>query len=267
MEWLISLCVRHRFAATTLSVLVLVLEIWAVWNTPLDVFPDFAPSQVTVYTQASGFTAEQIEELVTQPIEKTLSGGSGVETVRSQSIPELSVITVSFTQGANLANARQDVTDRLAAVKSELPSEAGTPTLSPLTPGTRDIVKVGMTSDKIDAYTLRDIADYVIKPRLLALPGVALVKVFGGAVREIHIQPDPNTLTAYGFSIPDLIKAAPAALALRGAGFIDLKGQRILIQTPTPSPDVSIIGDGILGVHDNIPIRLRDVATITQGAA
>ncbi|HUB84560.1 MAG TPA: efflux RND transporter permease subunit, partial [Rhizomicrobium sp.] len=82
-----------------------------------------------------------------------------------------------------------------------------------------------------------------------------------------HIQPDPNTLTAYGFSIPDLIKAAPAALALRGAGFIDLKGQRILIQTPTPSPDVSIIGDGILGVHDNIPIRLRDVATITQGPA
>jgi CzcA family heavy metal efflux pump len=267
MEWLISLCVRHRFVATTLSVLVLVLEVWAVWNTPLDVFPDFAPSQVTVYTQASGFTAEQIEELVTQPIEKTLSGGSGVETVRSESIPELSVITVSFMHDANLPNARQDITDRLAAVKQELPAEAGTPQLSPLTPGTRDILKVGMTSDKIDAYTLRDIADYVIKPRLLALPGVAQVKVFGGAVREIHIQPDPATLTAYGFSIPDLIKAAPAALALRGAGFIDLQGQRILIQTPTPSPDVSIIGDGILGVHDNIPIRLRDVATITQGAA
>jgi CzcA family heavy metal efflux pump len=267
MEWLIALCVRHRYAATVLSVLVLVLEIWVVWSAPLDVFPDFSPSQVTVYTAASGFTAEQMEELVTQPIEKTLNGGSGVDTVRSQSIPGLSVITVSFTQGANLPNARQDITDRLAAVKPQLPSEAGTPQLSPLTPASRDILKLGMTSDKIDAYTLRDIADYVIKPRLLALPGVAQVKVFGGAVREIHIQPDPLTLTAYGFSIPDLIKAAPAALALRGAGYIDLKGQRILIQTPTPTPDVGIIGDGILGVHDNIPIRLRDVATITQGPA
>src|ERR1700761_2423840 len=267
MEFLIALCVRHRYAAALISALVLALEIWLVWGAPLDVFPDFAPSQVTVYTQAPGFTAEQIEELVTQPIEKTLSGGSGVDTVRSESIPELSVITVSFLRDANLPNARQDVTDRLAAVKQQLPTEAGTPQLSPLTPGTRDILKLGMTSDKIDAYTLRDIADYVIKPRLLALPGVAQVKVFGGAVREIHIQPDPNTLTAYGFSIPDLIKAAPAALALRGAGFIDLKGQRILIQTPTPTPNVSIIGDGILGVHDNIPIRLRDVATITQGPA
>jgi CzcA family heavy metal efflux pump len=267
MEWLIALCVRHRYAAALLSVLVLALEVWFVWSAPLDVFPDFSPSQVTVYTQASGFTAEQIEQLVTQPIEKTLNGGSGVDTVRSQSIPELSVITVSFLRDANLPNARQDVTDRLAAVKQQLPAEAGTPQLSPLTPGSRDILKVGMTSDKIDAYTLRDIADYVIKPRLLALPGVAQVKVFGGAVREIHIQPDPNTLTAYGFSIPDLIKAAPAALALRGAGFIDLNGQRILIQTPTPTPDVSVIGDGILGVHDNIPIRLRDVATITQGPA
>ncbi|HEX3808180.1 MAG TPA: efflux RND transporter permease subunit, partial [Rhizomicrobium sp.] len=267
MEWLIALCVRHRVVVTILSVLVLVLEIWGAWNTSLDVFPEFAPSQLTVYTEAEGFTAEQIEQLLTLPIEKTLSGASGVATVRSESIPGLSVITVSFTRTANLFTARQDITDRLAVVRTDLPTEAGVPQLSPLTPGTRDILKVGMTSEKIDPYTLRDIADYVIKPRLLALPGVAVVKVFGGAVREIHIQPDPNLLTAYGFSVPDLIKAAPAALALRGAGFIDLQGQRILIQTPTPSPDVSVIGDGILGVRNGTPVRLRDVATIEQEPA
>ena len=267
MEWLISLCVRRRHIAVILSVLALVVEVWGAWNTPLDVFPEFAPSQVTVYTQAAGFTAEQIEELITHPIEKTLNGASGVATVRSESIPGLSVITIAFASNANLYNARQDITDRIAAVRSNLPSEAGTPQLSPLTPGTRDILKVGMTSSKIDPYALRDIAEYVIKPRLLALPGVAVVKIFGGAVREIHIQPDPNTLTAYGFSIPDLIKAAPAALALRGAGFIDLQGQRVLIQTPTPSPDVRIIGDGILGVRNGTPVRLRDVATIEQKPA
>src|ERR1700761_3287193 len=255
MEWLINLCVRHRVAATILSVLVLMLEVWGVWNTPLDVFPDFAPAQITVFTEANGFTAEQTEQLVTHPIEKNLSGANGIDTVRSESIPGLSVITISFADGANLYNARQDITDRLASVRSDLPSGIGTPELSPLTPGTRDIVKVGMTSSQVDAYALRDIADYVIKPRLLALPGVASVKVFGGAVREIHIQPDPKTLTAYGFSIPDLIKAAPSALALRGAGFIDLEGQRIQVQTPTPTPDVAVIGDGILGVRGTTPIR------------
>jgi CzcA family heavy metal efflux pump len=267
MEWLISLCVRRRHIAVILSALALALEVWGAWNTPLDVFPDFAPAQITVYTEAAGFTAEQIEELITHPIEKTLNGASGVATVRSESIPGLSVITVAFESNANLYNARQDVTDRLATVRPQLPSEAGTPQLSPLTPGTRDILKVGMTSNKIAPYALRDIAEYVIKPRLLALPGVAVVKIFGGAVREIHIQPDPNLLTAYNFSIPDLIKAAPAALALRGAGFIDLQGQRVLIQTPTPSPDVRIIGDGILGVRNGTPIRLRDVATIEQQPA
>jgi CzcA family heavy metal efflux pump len=267
MEWLISLCVRRRVAVTILSALVLALEIWGAWNTQLDVFPEFAPSQLTVYTEASGFTAEQIEPLITRPIEKALNGASGVAAVRSESIPGLSVITVSFTATANLYNVRQDITDRLAAVRAQLPTEAGIPQLSPLTPSTRDILKVGMTSEKVDPFTLRDIADYVIKPRLLALPGVAEVKVFGGAIREIHIQPDPNVLTAYGFSVPDLIKAAPAALALRGAGFIDLQGQRILIQTPTPSPDVGVIGDGILGVRNGTPVRLRDVATIEQEPA
>jgi len=267
MEWLISHSVRRRHVVVMLSVLALALGAWGAWNTALDVFPEFAPSQVTVYTEASGFTAEQIEELVTHPIEKTLNGASGVETVRSESIPGLSVVTVAFQSGANLYNARQDVTDRLASAKAQLPPEAGTPQLSPLTPGTRDILKVGMTSDVVDPYALRDLAEYVIKPRLLALPGVAQVKIFGGAIREIHIQPNPAMLTAYGFSIADLIKAAPATLALRGAGFIDLKGQRVLIQTPTPSPDVSVIGDGILGVRNDTPIRLRDVAAIVQQPA
>ncbi len=267
MEWLISLSVRRRVAATILSALALVLEIWGSWNTPLDVFPDFAPSQLTVFTEAAGFTAEQIEQLVTHPIEKILNGASGVAIVRSESIPGLSVITVGFAGTANLYNARQDITDRLAEVRADLPGEAGIPQLSPLTPGSRDILKVGLISDRVDAYALRDIADYLIKPRLLALPGVAVVKVFGGAVREIHIQPDPRILTAYGFSIPDLIRAAPSALALRGAGFIDTEGQRILIQTPTPTPDVGIIGDGILGVRGDTPIRLRDIAAIREEPA
>jgi CzcA family heavy metal efflux pump len=267
VEWLISLCVRRRGAAVTLSILALILAVWGAWSTPLDVFPEFVPSQVTIHTDAPGFTAEQVEQLVTHPIEKALNGAEGVAALRSESIPGLSVITINFAARANLYNSRQDVSERLNVIAPHLPSGTTTPQLSPLTSSTRDLLKIGLLSDQLDAYALRDVADYVIKPRLRSLPGVALVSTFGGAVRQIHIEPDPKKLTAFGFTIPQLVGAAPGALALRGAGFIDLKGQRVLIQTPTPSPDVSVIGDAILGVRGNTPVRLQDIATITQAPA
>src|SRR5258706_16065048 len=267
MERLIAVCVRRRGATVILGILALILEMWGAWNTPLDVFPEFVPSQVTIHTDAPGFTAEQVEQLVTHPIEKALNGSEGVATVRSESIPDLSVVRVSFASTADLYNSRQDISERLNALTHSLPGGAGVPQLSPLTSSTRDLLKVGLVSNIADAYALRELADYEIKPKLLALPGVALVSIFGGKVRQIKIEPDPKKLTAFGFTIPDLVRAAPASLALRGAGFIDLGGQRVLIQTPTPSPDVSIIGDGILGVRGSTPIRLRDVATIAQGPA
>src|SRR5665213_2069444 len=267
MEWLISQCVRRPTVAVTLSVLVLALAIWGAWNTPLDVFPQFVPSQVTIHTDVPGFTAEQVEQLVTHPLEKALNGSAGVASLRSESIPGLSVITIAFESNAKLYNSRQDISERLAAIGSQLPAGTGTPQLSPLKSSTRDLLKIGLISDKVDAYALRDMADYVIQPRLISLPGVAQVTVYGGAVRQIQIQPDPDKLAAFGFAISDLVKAAPAALALRGAGFIDLAGQRVLIQTPTPSPDSSVIGDGILGIRGTTPIRLRDVATIQEEPA
>ena len=267
MEWLITLCVKRRGAAALLSAVVLVLAAWGAWNCPLDVFPEFVPSRVTVHTDAPGFTAEQVEQLVTHPLEKAINGGEGVVALRSELIPGLSVITVNFASNANLFNARQDVFARLAGAANQLPAGITTPQLSPLTSSTRALLKVGLVSDQLDAYALRDIADYVIKPRLIALPGVAEVDVFGGAIRQIQIQPDPEKLAAYGFSTSDLVQAAPGTLALKGAGFIDLRGQRVLIQTPTPSPNASIIGDGILGVRGVTPVHLRDVATIAQGPA
>lgn len=250
-----------------LALLVLIVEAWGAWTTPLDVFPDFVPSQLTIHTDAPGFTPEQVEQLVTHPIEKALNGAEGVDTVRSDSIPGASVVTLSFAGNADLFHSRQDVFERLSTLATQLPEGAGPPAVSPLTSSTRDLVKVGLISNQVDSYSLLEIAQYEIKPRLLALPGVAFVNLYGGAVRQIQIQPDPKKLTAYGFSISDLLNAAPASLALRGAGFIDLSGQRVLIQTPTPTPDLKAIGDGVVGVRANTPIRMRDVATIAEAPA
>jgi len=267
MEWLISTCARRRGATVMLALIALAAGLWGAWNTPLDVFPDFVPSQLTIHTDAPGFTSAQVEQLVTHPIEKALNGAEGVEIVRSDSIPGASVVTLSFASNADLFHSRQEVFERLSTAVSKLPAGAGPPQVSPLTSSTRDLVKVGLVSTLADPYALREIAEYEIKPRLLALPGVAFVNVYGGDIRQVQIQPDPRKLTAYGFAISDLLSAAPASLALRGAGFIDLAGQRVLIQTPTPAPDVNAIADGIIGVRANTPIRMRDIAAIVEAPA
>ena len=125
-----------------------------------------------------------------------------------------------------------------------------------------DLLKIGLVSDRLDPFQLRDTAEWIMKPALLAVPGVAHVLVFGGAEREIDIQPDLRRMTSYGFALTDLADAARQALALRGAGFVDVAHQRVLIQTPIPSPDPTAIAHAVVGVRNNIPITIADIATL-----
>ena len=267
MYWLVDLCVRRNGAVATLTLVALILGIWGALQAPLDVFPEFVPSQVDIQTEAPGFASEQVEQLVTKPIENAINGAPGLAAMRSESIPGLSVITVNFQDGIDLYNARQGISELLQQLGSELPLGVGPPKLSPLVSSTMDLLKIGLLSDKVDAYTLRDAADWTIKPRLLAVPGVAHVIVFGGNVRQIQIQPDLQKLAAYGFTLTDLADAAREALALRGAGYIDLKGQRVLIESPTPVPDPEAIGAAVLATRNETPVLLRDVATVMQAPA
>jgi CzcA family heavy metal efflux pump len=267
MRWLVGLCVRYAGAVATLTLIALLLGIWSMRNAPLDVFPEFVPSTVDIQTEAPGFTAEQVEQLVTRPIENSVNGATGLATIRSESIPGLSVITIQFKDNIDLYNARQGISERLGELGSGLPLGVGSPKLSPLTSSTMDLLKIGLVSDRIDAFQLRDQADWVMKPALLAVPGVAHVIVFGGAVRQVQIQPDPVRLASYGFSLTQVADAARGALALRGAGFIDLKSQRVLIQTPVPLPDAAPIAAAVLAVRNNVPVTIGDVATVTIAPA
>jgi CzcA family heavy metal efflux pump len=267
MRWLVSLCIRHFGAASALSLLALVLGCVGASHAQLDVFPDFVPTQVDVQTEAPGFAPEQVEELVTRPVESAINGASGLATMRSESIPGLSVVTVTFDDGVNPYIARQAISERLAELGSAMPTGAGTPKLSPLVSSTMDLLKIGLVSDKVDAYALRDAADWLVKPRLLAVPGVAHAIVFGGQVRELQILPDMRQLASLNLTLTDLIESARASLAVRGAGFVDLAAQRVLLKTPLPSPDLDRLGNTVVTVRDNTPIRLRDVATVQQGPA
>src|SRR5271154_3887212 len=235
---IVALCVRHFGAVAALTLFALVLGCWGALRSPLDVFPEFVPSQVDIQTEAPGFAPQQVEELVTKQVENAVNGAAGLATLRSESIPGLSVVTITFADNIDVHVARQGISERLSELGSTLPLGVGTPKLSPLVSSTMDLLKIGLLSDKVDAYTLRDNADWVIKPRLLAVPGVAHVIVFGGNVRQIQILPDTRKLAAFNISLSEVADAARAALALRGAGFIDIAAQRVLIQSPTPQPDI-----------------------------
>ncbi|MFO1248632.1 MAG: efflux RND transporter permease subunit [Alphaproteobacteria bacterium] len=267
MRGLVGLCVRFAGTIAILTLVALLAGSWVARDVPLDVFPEFVPSTVDIQTEAPGFTAQQVEELVTKQVENAVNGATGLATIRSESIPGLSVITIQFNDNINLYDARQGISERLSELGGVLPAGVGPPQLSPLTSSTMDLLKIGLVSDRLDGFALRDEAEWVMKPALLAVPGVAHVILFGGAVREIQIQPDLTRMTSYGFTLTQLADAARAALALRGAGFVDLAHQRVLIQTPVPAPDIKAVSGAVLGVRGNIPITIGDIAHVAEGRA
>ena len=267
MRFWVTLCVRHFGTVTTLTLLALLLGCWGALHSPLDVFPEFVPSQVDIQTEAPGFSPQQVEELVTKQVENAVNGAAGLATMRSESIPGLSVITITFADGIDVHVARQGVSERLSELGSSLPAGVGIPKLSPLVSSTMDLLKIGLLSDGVDAYTLRDSADWVIKPRLLAVPGVAHVIVFGGEVRQIQIQPDLHRLASFGITLTEVCDAARAALPLRGAGFIDTAAQRVIIESPVPEPDINALAEAVVAMRNGTPILLRDLAQVTLAPA
>ena len=224
---LVGLSVRHRGIVIALSVILLLFGGNVGLRGRLDVLPEFVPPQVSVQTEAPGLAPEQIEALVTRPIENALSGIPATERVSSESIAGLSVVNVVFDDSADVYLARQGVAERLAELSGRLPAGVAAPRMSPLTSSTMDLLKIGLLSSRLSPQQLRDVADWELRPRLLAVPGVARITVYGGEQQQIQIELDPARLAAADISALDVLAAARTALGLRGAGQIDLPAQRI----------------------------------------
>jgi CzcA family heavy metal efflux pump len=267
MRRLVSWCVERRGVVALLALAMLLLGLVQALRTPIEVFPEFVPAQVSIQTEAPGFTPDQVETLITRPVENAVNGAPALAALRSESIAGLSVVGVDFAAGADPRIAHQDIAERLARVASSLPAGVGVPKLSPLTSSTMDVLKVGLVSERVGPLELRDLADWTLKPQLLAVPGVARVNVFGGAVRQLQVIPDVTKLEAYGLSVADVAEAARGALALRGAGFVDLPAQRVLLEAPAPAPDVAALARAVVAVRDGVPLTLAHVARVEEGAA
>ncbi|MGA2400059.1 MAG: efflux RND transporter permease subunit, partial [Steroidobacteraceae bacterium] len=256
----------HPRIVTALACLIALLGLAALVSARFDVFPDFAPPHVLVQTEAPGLDATQVEALVTRPLEDLLAGTENVKTVRSTSSQGLSAMQVVFDRTGDPYRQRQVVTERLAETAGVLPEGTGAPLLSPLSSSMEYLVHFGYTSDRLSAVELRDIVQWIVKPQILAVPGVAQAQIFGGAVRERQIEVDPVRLAAAGLTLDDVIATAKRATALVGGGYLETPTQRIVIRTQAPGATLEALGSALVGTHAGLPVHLKDVADLRDGA-
>jgi CzcA family heavy metal efflux pump len=264
---IVRFSIRFRGIILSLACALLGYGIFALAGSSYDVFPNFAPPQVSVQSEAPGLSPDQIEALVTQPIENAVNGVAGIDSLRSRSIQGLADITVVFGSDTDVYRDRQLLAERLATVTTQLPTGVSPPLMTPLTSSTAWVMEVGLTSNTRSLMDVRTIADWTVKPRLLAVKGVAGVEVVGGDVRQIQLQFEPEKLVQYGVSVEDVIAAARLATGVRGAGFVDTANQRVVLQTEGQSLTPAQLGRAVLVHHNGANVILSDVADVVDGPA
>src|SRR5258708_2325835 len=267
LNWLGGFSLRNRFVVVTLAGLLLVGGLYVVADSPLDVFPEFAPPQVTVETEAPGLSAEEVESLVTARLELAINGSPGLERLRSVSLPGVSSLTAVFRDGTDVYRDRQLVAERIATVSRDLPASVVPPEIAPLTSAssTIEIVALVPAGTVFDPLAARTFADWTLKPRILAVPGVSKVVTYGGAIAEDQIVVKPSALRDHALTLRDIADAARAATALAHAGAVEAHGQRFPIRALAQAVRPEDLGNAVVAYRGGRPLLLSQVATIGVG--
>jgi len=226
---LVRFSLRFHGIVIALALLILVYGGYRFANAGLDIFPEFSPKRVIIQTEASGLAAEQVEVLVTRTIETAISGLAGMASVRSESIQGLSVVTATFHEDSDIYRNRQLVSERLSTLITQLPAGI-TPIAIPLSSSSATVLTLGLHSDHKDLMAVRSLVDWTVVPRLLAVPGVADVNVFGGEIAQLQIQVDPVQLQRFNLTLDEVIQATTLATQHLGSGFIENSNQRLTLQ-------------------------------------
>lgn len=263
MNFLISFCLNNRITVILLTLALAVISIFVVKSIPVDVFPELKVPRVTIQTEAPGLTAEEVEQYITIPLESAMNGTAGVKGVRSSSGSGLSFVWVDFDWDKDIYQARQIVTERLGAVRDTLP-EGTSPELAPIVSVTGEIMLIALTGDK-DTSTLdmRQLAEYKLRTRLLAIPGVGQVTVLGGRLPEYQVVYDPNRLKLAGVDLSSLKTAIEESQSSVPAGYLeDVAGQELPIQQDTRTANIEQLNRALVPNHPSGILRLQDVAKV-----
>ncbi len=266
LDHVILWSLRNRIVVLLLAGLLIIFGFRAAVNAPLDVFPDFAPPQVIIQTEAPGFSSLEVEQQVTLPLENSLNGTSQLASVRSASSTGLSVITCTFEDDVEIFRARQLVTEKLNLVSGHLPAGVEEPQISPISPPVGIVMKMSLTSRSVSPMELRSLADWTIRPRLLGVPGVSQVTIFGGEVKQYQVIVKPERLRDYGLSLNDVRAAAARANENAAAGFLQTGSQTLPIQGEGRVRTLDDLAGAVVTVRNSQPVRLRDLADVRLGA-
>ncbi|MBW4466296.1 MAG: efflux RND transporter permease subunit [Pegethrix bostrychoides GSE-TBD4-15B] len=257
----------QRWLVVIGAILITVLGAYNLTRMPLDVFPDFAPPQVEIQTEATGLAPEEVESLITLPIESAVNGTPGVETVRSSSAVGISVVKVIFNWGTDIYRARQLVTERLQQVQEKLPEGIGTPQISPVSSPIGTVLMYAFTAETTSLMEVRRLVDRDVTNRLLAVPGVSQVIAYGGDVRQYQVLVDPARLSAFNVSLSEVTEAAEAANVNAAGGFLTTPDQEMIIRGVGRLESIDQLGYSVVAARDGKPVLLRDVAEVQLGAA
>lgn len=266
LDKIIRFSLQNRLFILMAAVLLMVGGIYTTYHMDVDVFPDLNAPTVVVMTEATGMAAEEVEKLVTFPVESAVNGATDVRRVRSSSTTGFSVVWVEFDWGTDIYKDRQIVSEKLAEVSESLPPTCGKPTLGPQSSILGEVFIIGLTSDKTSMQDLRTIADWTIRPRLLSLGGVAQVTVLGGDIKEYQILLSPEKMRHYGITLQEVMNAAQDMNRSSAGGVLYEYGNEYIIRGVLSTNDADAIGRAVVRMDGDAPITLASIAEIKAGA-
>lgn len=263
---IIRFSLQNRLLVLVGAVLLVVGGLYTAHNAEIDVFPDLNAPTVVVMTEANGMAAEEVEQLVTFPIETSVNGATGVRRVRSSSTNGFSVVWVEFEWDTDIYRARQIVSEKLATVDDALPDYVGRPVLGPQSSILGEVLIVGLTSDSTSLRDLRTLADWTIRPRLLSTGGVAQVSVIGGDLKEYQILVNPDKMKHYGVSLADVMAVTRGMNRSAGGGVIYEYGNEYILRGVVSSDAIKRISTSVVKAAGDNRVTLADIAEIRMGA-
>ena len=262
---IIAWSLRNRWLVLAASVLLLILGGRKIANLPIDVFPDITAPQVTILTEAPGMSPQEVEALVTFPIEASINGAANVTAVRSSSAIGLSVVTVTFGYGTNIYVARQLVQEKLQAAMAQLPEGAQPPFMTPISSRLGEIMTFAMTADSTSAMDLRTLADWTVRTRLLSVPGVSQVVVIGGDLKQYQVLVDPAKLRAYDVTLVQVFEAVKGSNINAPGGFLVSPNQEAVIRGVGRVTSLDDIRNTVVTSRSGTPVLVGQVAEVRLG--
>ena len=262
MTWIIETALRLRVLVIALAATLIVVGVRTADDVPLDVFPEFAPPVVEIQTEAPGLSTEEVESLISVPIENSLNGIPYLQTVRSKSVLGLSSVRLIFADGTDLLTDRQLVQERLATVSATLPLAARPPQILPPLSSLSRCLKIGLWSDVQSQMDMTVLTRWTIRPRLMAVPGVANVAVWGEKDPELQVVVDPDRLRRHGVTLDSVLQTVREATATGAGGFVDTANQRLALRHLPAIYSPEELGAVVVAFRNGAPLRIDDVADV-----